>query len=106
RLADLAAGQESIQSFQMLDVCCEVVQKHDIEEHSHDLRQRRISLIRRFLLVFQIVAADADSKNLFGPQPYDRAERLLKSNTTIAKESRSPRRFKSYRLKDQRDSRR
>src|SRR5271165_5111407 len=85
----------------MLDVSSKVVQEHNIKENSHYLRQRRISVIGRFLLVLQIVAADTDRENLLRPQPYDRAERLLKTQTSIAEEGRPSGGFESHRLKDQ-----
>ncbi len=83
-----------------------MVQEHDIEQNAHDLRQRRVFLVRSFFLMLQTFAADTDGKHLLCSQTDDRTERLLQAQTTVAKERRAARGFQSYRLKDQRNGRR
>ena len=55
------------------------------------------------LLMFLIFTANTDGENLFCPQPYDRAERLLQAQTSVAEKGRSFGCFEPYRLKDQRN---
>src|SRR5208282_2448074 len=67
KLIDVAIVEQLIQMFKMLDVSCQMVQKHNVQENSQHLRERRVSLICGFLLTFFISAADADHENLLRP---------------------------------------
>src|SRR5208282_488963 len=104
KLIDVAIVEQLIQMFKMLDVSCQMVQKHNVQENSQHLRERRVSLICGFLLTFFISAADADHENLLRPQPDHRAERLLQARTTIAEEGGPTRGFEFYRLENKRNS--
>src|ERR1017187_467260 len=64
KLIDVAIAEQLIQVFKVLEVSCEMVQKHNVEKNSHHLRDGRVSLIRGFLLTFFISAADTDRENL------------------------------------------
>src|SRR5450755_4647736 len=81
KLIDVAIVEQLIQMFKVLEVSCEMVQKHNVEKNSHHLRDGRVSLIRGFLLTFFISAADTDRENLLGPQADHWAERLLQART-------------------------
>jgi hypothetical protein len=105
KLIDVAIVEQLIQMFKVLEVSCEMVQKHNVEKNSHHLRDGRVSLIRGFLSTFFISAADADRENLLRPQADHRAERLLKARTTIAEEGGPSRGFEFYRLENHRNSR-
>ncbi|MBZ5690129.1 MAG: hypothetical protein LAP86_34540 [Acidobacteriia bacterium] len=76
-----------IQSLKVLDVSGKMVQEHHIEDYSHDLRERRISLISGLFVMFEVLTADTDRENLLCPQANDRAERLLKAHTAITEKS-------------------
>src|SRR5208337_847050 len=104
KLIDVAIVEQLIQMFKMLDVSCQMVQKHNVQENPQHLRDGRLSLIRGFLLTFFISAADADHENLLRPQPDHRAERLLQARTAIAEEGRPTRGFEFYRLENKRNS--
>ena len=91
--------------FKVLEVSCQMVQKHNVEKNSHHLRDGRVSLIRGFLLTFFISAADTDRENLLCPQADHRAERLLQARTTIAEEGRPTRSFEFYGLENHRNRR-
>src|SRR5208282_2675252 len=97
KLIDVAIVEQLIQMFKVLDVSCEMVQKHNVQENPQHLRERRVSLICGFFLTFSISAADADRENLLRPQPDHRAERLLQARTTIAEEGGPTRGFEFYR---------
>src|ERR1017187_3930378 len=105
KLIDVAIVEQLIQMFKVLEVSCEMVQKHNVEKNSHHLRDGRVSLIRGFLFTFFISAADADRENLLCPQADHRAERLLKADTTIAEEGGPTRGFEFYRLENHRNRR-
>src|SRR5271165_5154709 len=104
KLIDVAIGEQLIQMFKVLDVSCEMVQKHNVQENPQHLRDRRVSLIRGFLLTFFVSAADADHENLLRPQADHRAERLLQARTAIAEEGGPTRSFEFYRLENKRNS--
>src|SRR5208283_1102432 len=106
RLADVALAQQLIQPLQVLDVSSQVVQKHNVKENSHHLRERRVFIIRGFFLMFEIFAANTNREDLCRTQANNRAQRLLQADTTVTEKCRSSRCSKPYRLKDQRNGRR
>jgi len=95
----VATGEQLIQALKVLDVSGKMIQKHNVKENPHDLRQGRIFLIGGFFLMFEIFAADTDRQNPLRTQAYDRAERLLKAHTAIPEKGRSLGCFESHRLK-------
>src|ERR1035438_9233255 len=105
KLMDVAIVEQLIQMFKVLDVSCEMVQKHNVQENPQNLRERRVSLICGFFLTFSISTADADRENLLRPQADHRAERLLQAQTTITEEGGPTRGFEFYRLENHRNSR-
>src|SRR5579871_527813 len=90
RVNDVPIAEPLIQAFKVLDVSSKMVQEHHIEENSHDLRERRISLISGLSVMFEVFAADTDRENFLRPHADDRAERLLKAHAAITEESRLP----------------
>lgn len=102
-LADMAFAEQLIQSFKVFDIRGKVVQEHHIKKDSHDLSQGGFFVIRGFFLMFETFAASPDRKYSLRAQADDWTEWLLKAHTTIAEKRRSPRRFESYWLKDQRN---
>src|ERR1039457_1616256 len=105
KLIDVAIVEQLIQVFKVLDVSCEMVQKHNVQENPQHLRERRVSLICSFLLAFFISAADPDRENLLRPQSDHRAERLLQAQTTITEEGGPTRGFEFYGLENHGNSR-
>src|ERR1035438_9810650 len=105
KLTDVAILEQLIQMFKVLNVSCEMIQKHNVQKNSQHLRERRVSLIRGFLLTLFISAADADRENLLRPQADRRAERLLQAQTTITEVGGPTRGFEFYRLENHRNSR-
>src|ERR1017187_2497520 len=91
KLIDVAIVEQLIQMFKVLEVSCEMVQKHNVQKNSHHLRDGRVSLIRGFFLTIFISSADADRENPLRPHAEQRAEGLLQGETTIAAEGRPTR---------------
>src|ERR1035438_10468537 len=104
KLTDVAILEQLIQMFKVLNVSCEMVQKHKVQKNSQHLLERRASLIRGFLLTLFISAADADRENLRRPQADRRSERLLQAQTTITEVGGPTRGFEFYRLENHRNS--
>ena len=102
-LADVALSEQLVQPLEVFDIGSQMVEEHHVKEDSHDLRQRRVLLIGGVCLMLLVFTANPDGENLSRPQPYDRAERLLQAQTSVAEKSRSFSRLESYRLKHQRN---
>src|SRR5271166_5805928 len=101
---DLIAVEQLIQAFEVLDVGIEMVEKDNVKNNAHHLRQRRVSLLDGFLAAFFVTTTDADGENLLGSQADDRAERLMEAHTTIAEESGATGRNRQfYRLENKRN---
>jgi hypothetical protein len=64
----VAIAKQLIQPLRMLDVGSKAIQEHNIKEDAHDFRQRRIRVVRGFILVFEIVGADAHRQDLLRAQ--------------------------------------
>src|ERR1039457_2192561 len=104
KLTDVAILEQLIQMFKVLNVSCEMIQKHNVQKNSQHLRERRVSLIRGFLLTLFISAADADRENLLRPRADRRAERRLRAQTTTTEEGGPRRVFDFYGGKNNRNS--
>src|SRR5215469_3289855 len=90
----------------MFDVRGQVIEEHDIEQHPENLCQRRFRVIGGFSLMFEALAADADTKYTLGAQTNHRTQGLLQPQATIAEVCGAFRGLESHRLEYQRNRRR